>query len=77
MGADPLGDVVVVGIDLTRIYGLGRHKPRGWTPVSLVEYCRGHSIRVRVQAEGYATWAWAGLCPQRGALRLDAQLNPH
>lgn len=51
-------------------------KPRGWTPVSLVEYCRGHSIRVRVQAEGYATWAWAGLCPRRGELKLDAQLNP-
>lgn len=51
-------------------------KPRGWTPVSLVEYCRGQSIRVRVQAEGYATWAWTGPCPPRGELRLDAQLNP-
>lgn len=51
-------------------------KRRGETPLTTTEYCRGRNIRIRVQAPGYVTWAWHGLCPQRGDLVLKANLRP-
>jgi len=50
-------------------------KQRGVTPLQLVENCRGRFVRVRLQAPGYANWVWGGLCPRRGELRLDVQLQ--
>jgi hypothetical protein len=63
--SDPPGASVIVG-----------EQNRGRTPLSLVERCRGRSIRVRLEAPGYATWAWDGLCPARGPLALEARLQP-
>lgn len=64
VSAAPVPATVIVG-----------EKERGQTPLSLVERCRGRSIRVRLVAEGYATWAWDGLCPAKGELDLSVELQ--
>lgn len=62
--AEPVRARVIVG-----------DKVRGWTPLRFTERCRGRSIRVRLEARGFATWAWDGLCPARGDLKLAVQLQ--
>ncbi|PIE19528.1 MAG: hypothetical protein CSA65_02035 [Proteobacteria bacterium] len=47
----------------------------GRTPLRSTQYCRGHVVRLRVTAAGYANWTWHGLCPPRGTLALDARLQ--
>jgi hypothetical protein len=49
---------------------------RGRTPLSASEPCRGRTVKILVQAPGYATWQWEGLCPKSGPLQLRAQLQP-
>lgn len=58
------GDVTIMG------------RPRGRTPLRTRVPCRGLPIEVLVRAEGHVTWQWSGLCPRRGPLRLQADLNP-
>jgi hypothetical protein len=49
---------------------------RGNTPLSTSEPCRGRTVKILVQASGYATWQWEGLCPKEGPLQLQARLQP-
>jgi hypothetical protein len=51
-------------------------RPSGRTPLSTRAPCRGRAIEILVQARGYATWQWNGVCPERGPLELDARLRP-
>lgn len=47
----------------------------GRTPLDARVSCRGQSIRILVQARGYSTWQWSGICPEQGALELLARLK--
>ncbi len=47
----------------------------GRTPITTTETCRGHVFRLHIQAPGYATWTWNGICPNKGPLHLHARLR--
>ncbi|MCK5796291.1 MAG: PEGA domain-containing protein [Deltaproteobacteria bacterium] len=47
----------------------------GRTPITTTEACRGHVFRLHIQAPGYATWTWNGICPKKGPLHLHARLR--
>jgi len=49
---------------------------RGRTPLDISTPCRGRAIKILVQAKGYATWQWNGVCPDQGRLELRARLKP-
>jgi hypothetical protein len=51
-------------------------EPRGRTPLDTRSPCRGRAIKILVQAPGYATWQWNGVCPEQGRLKLQARLRP-
>lgn len=48
---------------------------RGKTPFREKLFCRGESVRVHLQKEGYANWAYNGICPKKGKLSLSAQMH--
>jgi hypothetical protein len=49
---------------------------RGQTPLARRELCKGRALSVLISAAGHRTWQWRGICPTRGALRLQARLQP-
>ncbi len=49
---------------------------RGRTPLVLHELCKRRALSVLVGAPRHRTWNWRGICPARGALALEARLQP-
>jgi hypothetical protein len=50
--------------------------PIGRTPMQLKLPCRGRKIEVVIQARGFRSWQWGGICPDSRRLDLEAWLQP-